>query len=158
MSCLIMYTQLRGISALSAPELLNDTVSSKEKKLQNIYNNSSTEYNIRNFLRYNVGADLFQEIKRLGFQVDMNIANPYMKDKAYRAVLKNEFELDDRSCLFIYYPFVAYTMVPAQPVPQLINYPAVNLLQYKMSMTPDGFPQVTRKNVYMSLLDGFTKK
>ncbi|MFL5753364.1 MAG: hypothetical protein ACJ76F_08155 [Bacteroidia bacterium] len=156
MSCLLMYTQLRGISCLNEPALLEDTLSGREEILQKIFS-AQYEYNQRNFLRYNEAADLFQEIKRLGFGINP-ISSPFEKDRAYLSALRSEFDLSDKKSLFIYYPFVSYTYVPADPEPQLVYYPAVNVIQYKMSVNEQGFPQFTRKNVYVSLLDGMVKK
>lgn len=157
MSSLIMYTQLRGMSFLGAPAVLEDSSLTKEQKLQKGFD-ANYEYNLRNFLRYNISTDLFQEIERLGFKVNPAVPHPFEKDKAYQSVLKDEFNLDDKSCLFIYYPFVSYAYIPADPAPQIVYFPAVNILQYKMRFTPDGFPQLERKNIYLSLLDGSTRK
>jgi hypothetical protein len=155
MSSLLMYSQLRGITALSNPEIFLDSTLTKEVRVKRILN-SGHDYNVRNFLRYTPSSsDLFQEIKRKGFQMNSLVVSPFEKDKSYFSVLKDEFDFSEKSSLYIYYPFISYQYIKGEEGDHvLVYFPAVHLLQFRISYTADKMPQLRRRSVYVSLMDG----
>ncbi len=159
LSTLLMNSQLRGLSALENEALLEDSLMPKERKIQELFKGRS-QWNLRNFLRFNSETDLCIEIERSGFS---DFTRPEAMNSLClgREIFKNnEFDFKDKRNLFIYYPFVSYTkeLQNKQGDYKIYYWPAVNILSFKMSFTPDGYPQFTRKNLYVSLLDRKIKK
>ncbi|HWY33509.1 MAG TPA: hypothetical protein VNX68_02610, partial [Nitrosopumilaceae archaeon] len=153
-SGLIMYTQLRGILCTGKPELVEDSLMPKEQKIQQMFKNGYM-YNLRNFVRYTPSVDFDKEIKRLGFQEHQYTTKVDSKSEVYYTDIfkNNELDFRNKSDLHIYYAFASYSSIGTEGKTIFIYFPAANIIEYKLRLTADGYPQFDKKNWYVSLFD-----